>query len=189
MYNRAAPQDSFTAWVFGDDYLEPFAFAAPPRHSGQLASLLQKGDFRTVCVLDTIAPAALTTAYAAVANVYTQQAAVRGLFYADADGKLSDPSGRILWFNGKPMAICRFILKNDAAYENVSRTGLQLAATLNNLPTNPANANAYSVVWIDPAGGGLVEAAKAVGALNTAVRVVSPEVFIEMIRLNNAGGF
>jgi hypothetical protein len=65
-------------------------------------------------------------------------------------------------------------------------TGLEVAELVNALSTDAASSNGYSAIHLDVEGRGLSDVKEAVDHFESHVRVVTPDEFIQQIRLNGA---
>ncbi len=188
-YSHATDKDCFSAPCTGLGYMYPHLFTALSlaKNVLKLEELMEKADLKTLVISDKMWPAAPQLTYdnyKKVGNAYAGIDDVKGMFYIDVNGDYARYGNTILWFKGKPLVTCRYTLWNASQYEGISRTGLQLANTINSLPKDPSNPASYSFVFVHAWSYGLDEVYTAIQSFAPHVRVVTPEELIEQIYMN-----
>jgi len=139
---------------------------------------------RTLLLIDRLEPEeTLTEGYAQVIRPFAELPSIRGFFYLEYKAYALH-SGRILREGDKPLVTARFDFRSDAFYENVRSNPRQLAASINALPKDPSSPQGYTFVTVHAWSKGLDDIYETIQQLDSKVRVVGPEEFIERIRLN-----
>ena len=183
-YDHATPNDSFTAFA-GLGYFYPSRAPYLQTHAARLAGLMERADLRTLLILDNqINPAAdLTQNYYDTMRWFTAIEQIRGFFYLEYDG-YARHEGQILWFDNKPLVSARFDFRDQAFYGAVRRTATELAASINAMPTDPTTPDGYSVVIVHAWSRDMYDIYDTIQLLDSDVRVVHAEEFIEQLYLN-----
>lgn len=186
-YDNATEKDCFVAYCSGMDYFNPSHFPDMDIHAAHLESYLEKADIKNLAIIDSVMPAKpLSDDYYDTAKWYTRSERLRGLFYLEYM-QYAMHSGKIFWFDGKPMVTARLDFRDDVFYSNVRDTAADLAASINELPTTPDNENGYSFVTVHAWSRGWNDVADCIKLLDSDVRVVTPDEMIEQLYLHNAG--
>ncbi len=195
-YDMAYETDSFSTTCSGLGYSYASQFPDLENHTRKLGQLMERSGQRTTVVSDHFWPAELTYAsYYDVAHQYTRLDPVRGVFFFDVNGDYArygrmadiDRAERIYWFDRKPFVPCRYTLWESGAYAGLSSSGLELASTINSLPTDPSDPDGYTFVMVHAWSFGyqpMNEIAITVANLDSDVRVVTPDELIEQIYMN-----
>jgi hypothetical protein len=185
-YDHATRLDSFIGYSSGLGYFYPSQFPALEEHLAVLDKYLARADLNSLCILDSFWPKDMTQSnYRPIGGQYAGMRSLRGFFYADVNGDYARYHGKILWFNGKPMVTCRYTLWNESQYKGISSTGLELAKSINSLPSNPSSESGYSFVIVHAWTYGMNEIRTCVNNLHPNVRVVTPVELIEQLYLHN----
>ncbi|HOM61189.1 MAG TPA: GxGYxYP family putative glycoside hydrolase [Anaerohalosphaeraceae bacterium] len=182
-YQAAGETDGFVGYC-GLGYFYPSHFPAMQEHADRLDTYLKRADLRTLLLIDRLEPEKkLTEEYAQVIRSFAELASIRGFFYLEYKAYALH-SGRILRVGDKPLVTARFDFRSDAFYENVRSSPQQLAASINALPKDPSLPQGYTFVTVHAWSKGLDDIYETIQQLDPKVRVVGPEEFIELIRLN-----
>jgi hypothetical protein len=176
--------DSFTAFC-GLGYYNPSRAPYLQTHAAKLAELLERADLRTLLILDNqLNPYVdLSQSYYDKIRWFTALKQVRGLFYLEYDG-YARHRGQILWFDNKPLVTARFDFRDNAFYDAVRVTPADLANSINAMPTDPTSPEGYSVVIVHAWSRGMNDIYDTIRLLDSDVRVVHAEEFIEQLYLN-----
>ncbi len=179
LYENAATgpgRDEFTAGVSGLGYVYPSL--RPPETLPQFAALtaafMRKADLRVMNVIDDVLDRVAL-------RPFLQQDQIAAVFfypYANYAGL----NGRIEWIEGKPVVAARFRLWGG--FETTS----SLARKINALPKDPKSPQGYSLVAVHVWTNSVDSVVRCVQLLDERVRVVTPEVFVELIRQNLSPG-
>jgi len=114
---------------------------------------------------------------------FTKKSNIQGLFYLDYH-RHDNYKGKILWSNNKPIVSCRDLLWDSLENEEdlVRKINDRVSSGQINVHNSEAYTFVYVHVWSKEAGN--VE--KVINMLkdNKSVRVVTPEVFMELIKKN-----
>ena len=194
-YRDATENDGFSAPTSGMGYTYPHLWPENELQANmlKLESLMEKADLETVVISDNLWPQELSySTYTNVAEKFASIEQVKGMLYLDVNGDYArygreadaGRADRIYWFNDKPLVPCRYTLWDSSLYDGVSRTGLQLAQTINSLPTDPQNPDSYTFIVVHAWSYGLDEVATCIANLDPDVRVVTPDELIKQIRMN-----
>jgi hypothetical protein len=146
---------------------------------------MERADLRTVLFIDNQSnPSAdLTQSYYNTMQWFTDLKQVRGIFYLEYNG-YARHNGQILWFDNKPLVTARFDYSSNNFHSAVRTTAADLAASINALPTSPASSSGYTVVIVHAWSKSLTDVYDAIQLLDSDVRVVHAEDFIEQLYLN-----
>ena len=177
-YDNAYETDCFISYCSGLDYFHPSKFPELQLHMSHLDKYLRKADLSTLCILDNYSGPMTSEAYT-TGQLYGQLDNLRGFFLGYDHG-----NGDILWFNGKPMVTGRYALWADRRV-GVCDNGINLAASINALPTDPYSSDGYTFVIVHAWSYGWDEVATCIASLESDVRVVTPNELIEQIYLHN----
>ncbi len=170
-YDTAAPgMDNFVCGYSGLGYVHPSVLTDSGRVSPALNTYLDHADIHVAFIKDK------ENLTAEKARLYTQAPALRGGFCNTGNANYDSS---IRWFDGVPFVNLRCSMRDDSGY-----TGLEIAQLVNALPPDAATSNGYSAIYFDVETRGLSDVKAAVDNFASHVRVVTPEEFIEQIRLN-----
>jgi hypothetical protein len=182
-YEQATEKDSFVGYC-GLGYFYPSHFPAMEEHARRLRRYLERADLRTLLLIDRLEPARrLTEDYGRVIEPFAKIDCLRGFFYLEYM-EYAHSEGRIFWAGDKPIVTARFDFRQEKFYPHVRSTPEELAAALNAMPRNPDSPDGYSFVTVHAWSRGLDEVYETIGRLEPGVRVVGPEEFIELVRMN-----
>lgn len=116
-------------------------------------------------------------------NKFTERSNIDGLFYLEYS-RHDKFKGEIIWSNNKPIVSCRDLLWNNLESEDelVKRINDRVDAG----ETDVKKASAYTFVYVHVWSKGVPDVEEVVNRLkqNSKVRIVTPEVFMELIRNN-----
>lgn len=182
-YSKATPNDAFVAYC-GLGYFYPSVAPHMQTHMKRLSGFLDRADLRTLLIIDYLLPKRdLNDDYYQTAKWFTQLDQLRGLFYMEYV-KYAPHGGKIFWFDEKPMVTARFDFRTEEFYPAVRSTPSALARSINALPKDPSRPEGYTFVTVHAWSKGMDDIHAAIQLLDSDVRVVNAEDFIELIRLN-----
>ncbi|ARN55933.1 GxGYxYP domain-containing protein [Sedimentisphaera salicampi] len=182
-YDAATENDAFVGYC-GLGYFYPYHAPYMQTHSQRLDEFLERADLRTLLLIDRIMPdSRLTQDYYDKIKYFTSIDRLRGFFFMEYV-KYAPYNGKILWFDGKPMVCARFDFRDEKFYSAVRSTPEELAGSINELPTNPSIPDSYTFVTVHAWSRGMDDIRNTIKKLDSDVRVVNAEDFIELIRLN-----
>jgi hypothetical protein len=183
-YNDATPNDAFVAYC-GLGYFYPNVAPYMQTHMKRLSEFLNQADLRTILLIDRVLPDRELTHrfYKDTANWFTALEQVRGLFYLEYV-QYAPYSGKIFWFNNKPMITARFDFREEEFYPAVRSTPASLASSINELPKDPTSLDGYTFVTVHAWSKGMDGIYKTIQLLDENVKVVNAETFIELVLLN-----
>ncbi|MBN1925274.1 MAG: T9SS type A sorting domain-containing protein [Prolixibacteraceae bacterium] len=175
LYDRSSDsengRDYFVAGPSGVGYFFPEKYPALESMTSQLNDYMKKSDLNIVNViadngnLEPIKP-------------YLDQDAVDGIFLYTYSDNYIGLHGSIQWYNGKPVIGGRFALW-DGVYSPQS-----LASVLNGMPTDPKLSGGYSLIPVHVWSANVSDVRTCVSLLNSNVRVVAPDEFVQLIKAN-----
>ncbi len=194
-YRSATENDGFSAPTSGLGYTYPHLWPQNELEANmlKLGDLMAKADLKTVVISDNLWPQPLNDqTYGPVAEKFASIDRVKGMFYIDVNGDYArygreadaGRAQRIYWFNDKPLVPCRYTLWDQSQYSGISQNGVQLANSINALPTDPQNPASYTFVIVHAWSYGLNEVANCIANLDPDVRVVTPDELIAQVRMN-----
>lgn len=114
---------------------------------------------------------------------FTAEPNIKGLLYLDYK-RHNNYKGKIIWSNNKPVVSCRDLLWNGIESEE------DLVKNINNRinagETDIHNSNSYTFVYVHAWSKNLEDVSKAINKLkeNPKVEIVTPKVFMELIKKN-----
>ncbi|OXU15533.1 LamG-like jellyroll fold domain-containing protein [Sedimentisphaera salicampi] len=191
-YRKANEKNSFSAYS-GQGYMYPSKFPELDGYSTVLNSYMKKGDLESLVILDNYSDGwdkPLTfSGYKDFAGNYTRFDNLKGLFYVDVAGDYARYDGDMLWFDGKPMVTTRFTLWDSPQYDGLSRTGEQLANSINQLAADSTSEEGYSFVIVHAWSYGLEEVHNAIQDFDDNVRVVTPDEMIDQLYFNTKAAY
>lgn len=116
-------------------------------------------------------------------NKFTKKSNIQGLFYLDYH-RHDNYKGKILWSNNKPIVSCRDLLWNSL--ENEEELVKKINSRVSSGQTNVHNPEAYTLVYVHvwTKETSNVEMVTNMLKENKNVRIVTPEVFMQLINKN-----
>lgn len=182
-YNNATPNDVFVAYC-GLGYFYPSVFPPMQAHVKRLSEFLKRADLKTILLIDRLLPEKkLTDAYEETARWFASLEQVWGMFYLEYS-QYAPYNGKVFWFEKKPLVTARFDFRSEKFYPAVRTTASSLAQSINELPKDPASPDGYTFVTVHAWSKGLDDIYDTVQLLDSDVRVVNAEEFIELVREN-----
>ncbi|GAA0076446.1 hypothetical protein UT300005_08240 [Clostridium sp. CTA-5] len=172
--------DYFLVPPSGNGYMYPSKFPINKldSYTKRLSNYMKKVDQSYVLILDDDAFYKKD-----LWNKYTCHDNVNGLFYLNYK-KHDDYNGKLIWSNSKPVVSCRDLLWNDLEDED------KLVENINNRIdlgyTNIKNPNAYTFVYVHVWSKTMSDLEDVITKLNKnpRVRIVTPDIFIKLIKTN-----
>ncbi|WP_161491582.1 LamG-like jellyroll fold domain-containing protein [Sedimentisphaera salicampi] len=191
-YRNVPETDSFSVQG-GLGYMYPSKFSALDAYSTVLNGYMKNADIDTLVIPDNYSDGwdkPLTySSYKQYANKFTRFDNLSGLFYVDVAGDYARYDGDMLWFDGKPMVTTRFTLWDSPQYDGLSRTGEQLANSINQLAADSTSEEGYSFVIVHAWSYGLEEVHNAIQDFDDNVRVVTPDEMIDQLYFNTKAAY
>ncbi|AQQ08863.1 hypothetical protein L21SP3_00656 [Sedimentisphaera cyanobacteriorum] len=182
-YDAATENDAFVGYC-GLGYFYPYHAPYMQTHAQRLTGFLKRADLRTLLLIDRIMPESrLSQDYYDKIKYFTSLDQLRGFFFMEYV-KYAPYNGKILWFDGKPMVCARFDFRDEKFYSAVRSTPEEIADSINELPANPNIPEGYTFVTVHAWSRGMDDIRNTIKKLDSDVRVVNAEDFIELIRLN-----
>lgn len=116
-------------------------------------------------------------------NKFTERPGIQGLFYLDYH-RHDKFQGEILWSNNKPIVSCRDLLWSTL--ENEDELVEKINDRVNSGQVNAYNPKAYTFVYVHVWSKGVNNVEEVVSKLNQNpnVKIVTPEIFMELIKRN-----
>lgn len=178
LYDHASNDDNkrdyFIAGPSGIGYFYPEQYPAINSNAALLNEFMKKSDLNILNVIDdngNLEPI----------KPYLNQDAVDGVFLYTYSDHYAGLNGSIQWYNGKPVIGGRFALW-DGAYSPQS-----LATVLNGMPRDPKSAVGYSLIPVHVWSENVAAVNQCASMLDSHVRVVAPDEFVELIKKNLSG--
>ncbi len=174
-YDDKTSNDCFVAPFSGTGYFHPSEFSsdAMNAHVNQLEELMEDGDLKSVVINDP-------DAYAGgVMSKWDDISYAEGFFVTG--GPYHEYGDDIRWSNGKPFVSIKYSMWDG--YESPS----SLASAINGRSTNANNEDAYTAVIVHAWSYDFDDVDYCVSLLDNDVRVVTPEEFIEQIKMHDVG--
>lgn len=114
---------------------------------------------------------------------FTAKSNIKGLFYLDYS-RHDKYKGEIIWSNNKPVVACRDLLWDKL--QNEDELVKRINDRVNTGETDPTKASAYTFVYVHVWSKGVSNVEEVVNRLsqNSKVRIVTPDMFMELIRNN-----
>lgn len=182
-YNATAKgtaNDYFVVPPSGNGYMFPSKYkkSALPSFIMELNNYMGKVDQRYVTVLDDG-----SFQDKRLWDSFTAAPAVQGLFYLDYK-RHDSYQGQILWSNDKPVVACRDLLWEGL--ESEQQLVEQINERVRTGQTNITSPKGYSFVYVHAWSKTMENVQEAVTQLqqNPKVRIVTPQVFMELIKKN-----
>ena len=187
-YEQATSNDCFISGVSGRGYFYPSMFPDLDAEASRMNDSLREADLHAVYILDSKCYQ-FSEEYL---EPYAAQPEVMGGFwacYADYKGR----EGEIIFVDGKPFASVRLELWvkgetdiKDITQEKRKAKAFEIAESINALPADSHDLSGYTVVNIHPWSMSLADVNEVIEELkkNPNVRVVSPEVFLQLLKEN-----
>lgn len=174
-YDRSSDSESgrdyFIAGPSGIGYNYPGQYPAKNTMSELLNEYMKKSDLNIVNVIDD--PGNLDAV-----KPYLDQEAIDGIFLYSYADYYTGLNGSIQWYNDKP------VIGGRAALWDGANSPQRLANILNNMPRNPKAASGYSLIPVHVWSMDVSDVKACVDMLNSNVRVVAPDEFVELIKAN-----
>ena len=116
-------------------------------------------------------------------NNFTNKPNIQGLFYLDYH-RHDNYKGKILWSNNKPIVSCRDLLWNSIENEDELVKKINDRVTLGQIDVK--NPEAYTFVYVHAWSKEASNVEKVINMLkeNKSVRIVTPEIFMQLIKEN-----
>lgn len=173
LYENATEKDYFVVGPSGNGYFYPSKYPAESLelHLKRLNEYMGKLDLHYVEVLDIGSFDNID-----LWNKYTSLPNVDGIFYYEYSSP--EYSGKILWSNGKPVVSNRKVLWGGITDER------SLIDYLNNAKRDPYSEEGYTVVYVHAWSKSLTAVKNVIDNLDPHVKVVSPEIFMNLIQRN-----
>jgi hypothetical protein len=116
-------------------------------------------------------------------NKFTKKSNIQGLFYLDYH-KHDSYEGKILWSNNKPIVSCRDLLWNSL--EDEDELVKKINGRVSSGQINVKNPEAYTFVYVHVWTKETSNVEKVINMLkeNKNVRIVTPEIFMQLINRN-----
>lgn len=182
-YKTAINTDNFSVSPSGSGYMYPSRF--PPEALNifvqRLNEYMKNVDQKYASILDDDA-----FYKTGVWDKYTKQPNIEGLFYLNYK-RQDDYHGRIIWSNGKPVVSCRDLLWSNLEDEDMLVKNIN--KRISSGQTDVKTQNAYTFVYVHAWSKDMGSIQNCVGRLkqNPKVRVVTPEMFMALIKMNVKG--
>lgn len=184
LYYKSASGGSFNDYFIvapsGNGYMYPSKYEKSKLdgYVEELNAYMEKADEKYVAIIDD------SSFYdKKLWDTFTAKPNIEGLFYLDYD-RHDNYHGAILWSNGKPVVACRDLLWKGL------ESGDELVKAVDDRvgkgQTNAENPDSYTFVYVHVWSKNTGDVAAVVNKLkkNPRVRVVTPEVFMELIKTN-----
>ena len=172
--------NNFIVSPSGNGYMYPSKFDGTKLNTyiNTLSDYMQKVDERYVAIIDDSAFNNIE-----LWNKFTEKPNIQGLFYLDYH-RHDEFKGKILWSNNKPLVSCRDLLWNNL--ENEDELVKKINDRVNSGQVNVCNSDAYTFVYVHVWSKGVSNVEEVVSKLkqNPNVRIVPPEIFMELIKKN-----
>ncbi|PSL28218.1 GxGYxYP domain-containing protein [Chitinophaga ginsengisoli] len=172
-YENASAKDRFVAGPSGSGYTFPskMPVSALDKYLSRLNTFMGKADLNIVNILDQGAIGRMD-----IWNKYLSQSNIDGLIYT---GYGEAPNGSIQFAdNGKPVIEAR-----DNLWAGLEEEATAIS-NINSRPANPSSASGYTLVFVHTWTKDLASIKKVVDGLNANVRVVTPDVFVKLVKAN-----
>ena len=168
--------DGFIVGPSGGGYLYPSMY---PRdelnlHVQELSEWMSLGDLSIIEILDF-----WSQTHTDIWDIYTAQDQIDGLIYLEY-GDHAEPQGRTIWSNGKPVVAPRIKLWNGLPGSDPET----IIERINSAPRDITSAAGYSMVIVGVWEHSLQEIQSIVDSFSSDVRVVTPNIFIELMTDN-----
>lgn len=178
--SNESSNNNFIVAPSGNGYMYPSKFDRNKLTSyvNTLDAYMQKVDEKYVSIIDDAAFENID-----LWNKFTEKSSVQGLFYLDYH-RHDKFQGKILWANNKPVVSCRDLLWNNL--ESEAELAKKINDRVNSGQVNICSPEAYTFVYVHvwSKGAGNVEEVVSKLKQNPSVRIVTPEIFMELIKRN-----
>ncbi len=182
-YRAATPKDAFIAYC-GPGYFYPASSPYLQTSAKRVGEWMKRADLRVLLQIDYLLPdKALNKDYYETAKWFTALDQVKGLIYLEYI-QYAPHNGKIFWFDGKPMVTPRFDFRQETFYSAVRPTAAELAKSINALSKDPTRPEGYTAVTVHAWSKGMNDIYDTIQLLDSNVRVVNAEEFIDLITLN-----
>jgi hypothetical protein len=182
-YRHATEKDAFVAYC-SLGYSYPASSPYMQTHAKRLGEMMERADLQVLLIIDYLLPdRPLDQSYYETAKWFTALDQVSGMIYLEYI-QYAPHGGKIFWFDGKPMVTARYDLRDETFYPAVRPTAKALAESINALPKDPSSPDGYTAVTVHAWSKGMDDIAETVRLLDSNVRVVQAEEFIELICAN-----
>lgn len=172
--------NNFIVSPSGNGYMYPSKFERNKlkTYINTLNEYMQKVDEKYVAIIDDSAFNNID-----LWNNFTEKTNIQGLFYLDYH-RHDKFQGEILWSNNKPIVSCRDLLWNTL--ENEDELVKKINDRVNLGQVNACNPDAFTFVYVHAWSKGVSNVEEVVSKLkeNPNVTIVSPEIFMELIKRN-----
>lgn len=178
--NNEKDNNNFIVSPSGNGYMYPSKFDKNKLNTyiNTLNDYMQKVDEKYVAIIDDSAFNNID-----LWNKFTKKSNIQGLFYLDYH-RHDKFQGKILWSNNKPIVSCRDLLWSKL--ENEDELVKKINDRVNSGQVNVNNPEAYTFVYVHVWSKGVSNVEEVVSKLkqNPNVRIVPPEIFMELIKTN-----
>ena len=172
--------NNFIVSPSGNGYMYPSKFDRNKLNTyiNTLNDYMQKVDEKYVAIIDDSAFNNID-----LWNKFTEKSKIKGLFYLDYH-RHDKFQGKILWSNNKPIVSCRDLLWNPI--ENEDELVKKINDRVNLGQVNACNPEAYTFVYVHVWSKGVSNVEEVENKLkqNPNVKIVPPEIFMELIKRN-----
>lgn len=172
--------NNFIVSPSGNGYMYPSKFNRDKLNTyiNILNDYMQKVDEKYVAIIDDSAFSNIE-----LWNKFTERSSIQGLFYLDYH-RHDKFQGKVLWSNNKPIVSCRDLLWNPL--ENEDDLVKKINDRVNSGQVNVCSPEAYTFVYVHVWSKGVNNVEEVVSKLkqNPNVRIVSPEIFMQLIKRN-----
>jgi hypothetical protein len=172
-YEKATARDGFVAGPSGSGYVFPSKLPAADLgpYLDRLDAFMAASDLDIVSILDRGA-----VGRAEVWNAYLARPHIQAVLYFDYD---YNTKGEIAFSpQGKPVIAAR-----DRLWGGITEEA-ELTSRINARPRNPASPDSYTLVQVHVWTKKLANVQTVVKGLDPKVRVVTPDAFVKLIRMN-----
>lgn len=174
------PINNFIVAPSGNGYIYPSKFPANKLNSyvDSLNNYMKRVNENYVAIIDDSA-----FYETELWNKFTKESNIQGLFYLDYH-RHDNYKGKILWSNNKPIVSCRDLLWNSLEDEEELVKKINDRVSLGQ--TNVHNPEAYTFVYVHVWTKETSNVEKVINMLkeNKNVRIVTPEVFMQLVNEN-----
>jgi hypothetical protein len=171
-YRNASEKDAFITCLSGMGFMYPSMFPELEKQCQQLGRYMEKADSQ-ICLIQDWATVD-ENYFNTVISKYADLDPLKAIIFDDGSQTLD----KIQWYNGKPV-----IPMKHALWQGIG-TAESVSQAINAKPTDPANMDSYSVVYVHTWTNNLDNVAQTIALLDSDVRVVTPEELVEQIYMN-----
>ncbi len=178
--NSGSANNSFIVSPSGNGYMYPSKFKRSKlnMYIDTLSDYMEKVNERYIAIIDDGAFNNIK-----LWNKFTEKSSIKGLFYLDFN-RHDEYQGKILWSNNKPIVSCRDLLWDNLQNEE------ELIEKINNRvkmgQVNASSPDAYTFVYVHVWTKSVSNVEEVINRLkqNPRVKIVAPEMFMELIEKN-----